>query len=293
MRHFVTVVLILVLFCIGNIPSNAQDIPGPTLSMSAGTMIRLVLAEELNSQRNRVGDEVIFTLAEDLVINERTYLVEGTPVLGTVTSVRPSRSWGRQGNIEIEISSISPLYSDPIPLTGEAKDTGETNSPYSAGAVILIGITPVGLLAGSVIEGHDAVIDEGMEFTVFTAEDGEVMDISAYQMRQFVDEWLYNKVMESFLEYSWDDKNTIRETFDLLGYTTDPWVYSIYEIEDNYWSVNAEVVPGTHAVFAFKPFEEPHLGKFRTIDGENELGDLIIWIIEYEEDNGNDFDLPF
>jgi len=296
MRPLSLLIIFTLLFSVGNFSSSAQDLPGRTVTLNAGTPIRLKLAEELNSQRNREGDEVIFTVVEDLEFDGRMYLVEGTPVIGWVRSVRPSRSWGRRGNIEIEVSTISPLYSDPIPLTGEAQDTGESNTPYAVGATILIGISVVGVLAGGAIEGHDAVIDKGTEFTIFTASDGEIMDISAERMRQYVDAWTYSRIIDSFYEYTWDDNRTIIETLELMGYSTDSADISIYEMEDNRWSVNVEVVTGTEAIFSFKPFEEAHLGKFSTLEGENELGRLIIYVMGYDEDDGNDFDdldLPF
>jgi len=242
-----------------------------TITLPAGTPIRLVICEQLYSQRNHAGDEIIFTVAEDIVMMGRTYLVAGTPVIGRVTHTRPSRSWGRSGNIDIEINSIHPLYSMPIPLSGEAGGSGANQTATSIGTTILLGLSVVGLLAGGSVSGSGAVIEAGMEFTVFTSEDGVIMDIPADEMQQMTDEWYHEKLISGFLGYSWDNKCTLASAMQSLGYTVDDSMIQVEPIGDYFYRFTVPLSDTQTAIFTIRPLEEAHAGKFITLDPENDL----------------------
>lgn len=273
---FLSLISIALLLQAGITTSQAQEDEDETITLPAGTPLRLVMQERLYSQRNREGDEIVFTLADDMILMGRTYLVAGTPVIGRVMHSRPSRSWGRRGNLDIEITSIMPLYSMPIPLSGEAGESGGSQTVASIGVTVLLGISVVGLLAGGSISGSGAVIEAGTEITVFSAEDAEVMDIPEEEMREFVDEWLTDRIISSFLSYSWDNKCTVANAMDLMGYSVDDTMISIEPIENYYYQVEVILSETQTAIFTLQPFEEPHIGKFKTLEGQNELAEAII-----------------
>jgi len=76
------------------------------MTVPSGTPIRLILQEELDSQRNREGDEVSFALAEDIYVSGRLALAKGTPATGRVADAKPAKSWGRGWAVAVEISSL-------------------------------------------------------------------------------------------------------------------------------------------------------------------------------------------
>ena len=174
-------------------------------TLPAGTQVNLVLLEEIHSNRNKIGDEVVFAVADDVAIQGKIFLVEGTPVIGSVTKARPARSWGRGGYIDAEISTIAPIYSDPIPLRGSPGESGGSDTATSVGATIIIGLSVVGILAGGALSGDTAVLDAGTQFTVFTAANAEVHNYSDNQKRSQVEQWYDEKVKTCFLQYTWDD----------------------------------------------------------------------------------------
>ena len=102
------------------------------------------------------------------------------------------------------------------------------------------------------------------------------MNISEQEKRKMVEDWYTKKVVSSFLNYSWDKNPNIGEAMKRLGFKVDESAISVESMEENYYRVTVNLDSGQSAIFTFKPWEEPHIGKFKTIQGENELAKDII-----------------
>jgi len=275
-RFLVMLLFVTLVVQPGGVPVAAQDQSEDTLTLPAGTPIKLVMLEQLYSQRNREGDEIVFVLAEDIVVMGRTYLVEGTPVIGRVTHARAAKSWGRSGNLDIEITSIMPLYSMPVPLSGEAGGSGGSRTVTSIATTVLLGVSVLGLLAGGSVSGSGAVIESGTEFIVFSAEDAVISDMPEEDMRKTVDDWLNDSVISSFLRYSWDNKCSLSEAMESMGYSVDESDIRVEPTENFYYQVEVDLSDSQTAVFTLQPFQEPHGGKFITLEAQNDLAEAII-----------------
>jgi len=246
------------------------------LYLPANTPIRLVMQERLYSQRNREGDEIIFTVAEDIVVMNQTYICEGTPVIGRVIGAKAAKSWGRQGTLDIEIRTIAAPYGMPIMLTSELQSEGGSKKAGSIVTTAILGVTVVGLLAGGSISGSGAVIEAGTTITVFTAEEGKILDIPGDEMQAMVDDWMTNRVMQSFLEYRWDKRKNIQKAIESLGYSIDDITIEVEPLEDFHWGVAVHLTPTQTAEFTLQPFEEPHIGKFITLEAQNDFAEDIM-----------------
>ena len=256
--------------------ASGQDANPPLVNLPANSPISLVMLEELYSQRNKEGDEIVFALAEDVVVLGRTYLVAGTPVLGRVVGSKAAKSWGRKGSLDIKIFALVPLYSNPIPLSGEASGTGGSNTVAAIGTTVLLGISVVGLLAGGAWGGKGAVIPAGTKITVFTAQDGQVLDISADEMKSKVDEWYNKKIISSFLSYSSVGKVSVADAFSKAGYTIDESKITFEKGESYSYTVNVQISDSETAIFTFQPFQEPHGAKFSTLRAENDIAAMVV-----------------
>ncbi len=264
MRNLISLVILLLLLV--PVQSGAQD---RYKTLPAGTQVNLVMLEEIHSNRNREGDEVLFAVREDVTLLGETYLVEGTPVVGVISRARPARSWGRGGYIDAEIISIAPVYNLPINLVGSHGESGGSDVGTSIGATIIIGVSVVGVLAGGALSGDTAVIDAGTELTVFTGEGGQVLDIPPVRMRQEVVEWYESKVKATFLNYTWDDNPTVADAMMSLGYEVDSSSIRVEEKEDYVWFIDVQIHGGERAEFTLQPWEEPYIGKWITLEPYN------------------------
>jgi hypothetical protein len=274
-----TMLLVWVVLIFGTLASGtvtAEETGKNVIILPAGTPLKVTMQEALYSQRNREGDEILFSLEEDIVVMGEIYLVKGTPILGRVTNNKPSRSWGRGGNLDIEITSVYPLYSMPIKLSGESGNSGGSKTVESVATTVIMSVSVVGLLLGGNVDGKSAIIEAGTNISVFSVEDAEIMNISAEEKRKMVEDWYTKKVISSFLNYSWDKNPTIGEAMKRMGFNVDESAISVEPMEDYRYSVTVKLDSGQNAIFTLKPWEEPHIGKFKTIQGENELANDII-----------------
>ena len=271
-------------------PSGAEayaqgDLGYNSLTLPANTPVKLIFHEGLSSQRNREGDEATFSIAEDVVIMGKTYLCAGTPVIGRVMNAKPAKSWGRQGTMDVEILSVVPVYSEPVPLTFEIDAEGGSEKSTSIGvsALALIVIAPVAILGGGAITGGSAKIEAGSQITVLTKEEAGIRNISVDNMRRLSEEWFEEQMIKNFLNYRWDENKTVQEAFDSVAHPIDGTNITFEEMENYYYRISVLVSSERTAEFTFQPFEEPHIGKFITLEPLNELAENIMKIIPSDD----------
>lgn len=84
-------------------------------SAPAGTEVRLILMDELNSGGSVLGQEVPFLVAEDVVVNGKLVIREGTVAVGRVRQVR------REGALS------APLFDKPARLAVELEETWDVD----------------------------------------------------------------------------------------------------------------------------------------------------------------------
>jgi hypothetical protein len=249
------------------------------MTLPVGTPLNLIMLEELYSQRNMEGDEIVFALADDVTMMGTTYLVAGTPVIGRVTNSRAARSWGRSGTIDIEITSIIPPYGMPIALTGSTSDSGGNRTVQSIGTTVLLGISVIGLLAGGAVSGSGAVIPEGTTVTVFTAEDGTIMDIPRDEMQTMIDDWYDHKIKTCFLNYSPAGQVTVQGAMASLGYNVTEDNLTVVPIDRFNYTVIVQINPGSTASFSFQPYKETHAWKFNTMVSNDDIAASILGLV--------------
>ncbi|MCX6645010.1 MAG: hypothetical protein NTY09_01425 [bacterium] len=298
-RHFpfvVIIFLLMVVMCvsanaeegiapqepIGSSASQAQEESAPQeeqpeqvdLTLPAITPLSVVLLEELYSQRNQEGDEIIMAIANDVVVDGVVYLVAGTPVIGRVTSTRPARSWGSEGQLDVEIMNVDPPYGSPIPVSGSSSLHGSDTATAAYITDVLLGTT-LGPIIGGSMEGHGAVIPAGTTVTVFTAQEATISNLPSDEMNALVDDWYNNEVISSFLAYSPVGLINIYNAITSLGYTVDTSKITVQPAENYMYTVDIEVAPGQIASFTFQPFQEIRAWKFSTMVPNNDLADTI------------------
>lgn len=243
------------------------------LTVPEGTALKLILQEELYSQRNAAGDAVLFTLAEDIVLMGKTYLVAGTPVLGRLIEVKCGKSWGRSGSIQIEIASIQPPYGMPIPVIDELGATERSKTGKT-----IVGVMAFGIIGGGAIKGKKITIPAGTEMNLFTSKDGQVLDIPVEEMTRYVDEWFENEIKRNFLSFTWKNKSPVRTVLAGMGYDADELEIVIEPIEDFYYELKVHLTDNEFALFNFRPFDDVHENGtgFKPLKGTNDLGSQIM-----------------
>ena len=252
-------------------PTVSQAQEKSNLVLPPGTPLELVLIEEVYSQRNDVGDEVLFLLKEDLLLMGQTYLVKGTPVLGRVLRCKAGKSWGRSGSLEIEVFSISPPYGMPITLSEGLEKTQRSKT-----GKMILGLWAFGLLGGGV-KGKKITIPAGTELTLFTDVEGTIADIPMDEMRRQTDEWLEKKIINNFRKFTWKRKCNVEQAFGKAQYTFDADSIVITPLEDFFYRLDVPV-GSENASFIFRPFDDVHDGGtgFKPLKPDNDIAGKIM-----------------
>jgi hypothetical protein len=156
-----------------NMMALSIAIAGTMLSQTLvpdGTPVKLRLNEGLNSGRNRVGQGVSLSVAEDVLVGDKVVIESGARATGTITVAEPRRHLGRGGKLDfapekIQLPDGRMIAVRATPQGNEGKGKGVTTGIVAAGiALVFWPAAPLALL----IKGKDIDMPVGMTFTSFT-----------------------------------------------------------------------------------------------------------------------------
>ncbi len=143
----------------------APDTAGDTaIVLPARTELVLRLDEEVASDRARVGQSVGVSVARDVIVDGAVLIPRGTAGVGAVTYRSGKGAFGKSGKLDIELRSIE-IGGRSIPVVGRYHAAGDGRTGETIGTIIVGGV-----VAGAFVTGHNAVFEEGRQFTAFTGE---------------------------------------------------------------------------------------------------------------------------
>ena len=135
------------------------------------TVFKIAINDKVSSKTNMVGDEVTFTVREDVKVGNNLVLPKGSQGSGVITKVSQPKSFGRSGKLDISFDQVFSLDDDPIPtvLGPEAKEKLKMEAAaVGASAVGALALGPIGLVGGFFVKGKDVEIPAGTELYIQT-----------------------------------------------------------------------------------------------------------------------------
>ena len=145
----------------GVIPSVPKS-----LTMKAGTPIKLAVAKEVNSSTHDAGDMIELTVLEDVQIDNTVTIPKGTPASAEITWRTGKGAFGKSGKLEFSLRSID-LDGGSIPVAGDFRQEGEGNTLATG-----VGVVAIGVFAGF-ITGKRARLPMGRELMAQVVQDVE------------------------------------------------------------------------------------------------------------------------
>ncbi len=148
-----------------------------TVLVPKGTLVKVALETDLNSEKSDEGDPVPYIVLEDVRIEGVLVIAKNARGEGRITKIRRRGAFGRPGRIEIDFGKVEAVDGTFIPLTmGERAIQENKALAYAVGASIagLAIFGPVGAVAGVFVQGEPAKVEKGKEFYLEVAEDREV-----------------------------------------------------------------------------------------------------------------------
>lgn len=146
-----------------------------------GTLIRIELLTELNSEKSQLNDVVRYRVLDDVTIEGKIAIPAGSEGQGRITAVTGAGRLGQDGRVQVDFGSVLAMDSTPVPIHLDERATERNKSlELAAGAsiagIILLG--PIGLTAGYFVQGREHVVPQGSVFYVEVARDTQVRALS-------------------------------------------------------------------------------------------------------------------
>ena len=147
--------------------------PLVSTTIPADTLVKIKLITPLNSDKNKVGDEVLYQAAEDVIYNGKLIIAAGAPGKGVVTKVKDAKNFGRNGEIDVDFQQIQAFDGTQVrTFLGDKAKMEIKNLAIAAGASVagmaLLG--PIGIVGGFFVNGKDVDLPTGTESYVQTKE---------------------------------------------------------------------------------------------------------------------------
>lgn len=139
-------------------------------TLPAGTALYGELQERVTSKKKEttVGDIVRATVWRDVVVNGRTLIRAGTPIVTRVSHVKPAKIAGRKGQVLLEAVSTRAVDGNEVLLDGGYDKSGKGNKALAWTLFALVAWPLV------FIKGKQAILDPGTVFDAAIQADHQV-----------------------------------------------------------------------------------------------------------------------
>jgi hypothetical protein len=138
------------------------------LTIPDGTVIHLVLMDDLQGKKMKAGEQVHFLVREDLIVEHQILIRNGSIALGHIALVTKNGFVGKSGKIGIQIDYAIAVDGSKIRLRGGPEVVGGRQGAVTAAATAEYG--PGALF----IRGWDARIPVGTKLNAFVDGDQPV-----------------------------------------------------------------------------------------------------------------------
>lgn len=140
----------------GAAASSKSSTSGRILVLLDSTPIHMKIGKSISSADARVGDEVHFTVSEDVVVGGLLLIAMGANADGVVNEAEPRKALGRGGKLSVIIQRVRLADNETVGLRSDTEGKGSNST---AGVVVPL------------MHGKDITFPLGMEFTAYVNGD--------------------------------------------------------------------------------------------------------------------------
>jgi len=148
------------------------------VTIPAGIIVKLQNLDALSSKTLKKGDTVRLAAMENVMVGNVVAIPSGSQCEGTVTDVRRSGIFGRDGKLVITYGSIKAVDGSAVPLiVGDKAKEQYKQMKIAAGASVAgaVILGPVGLVGGLFVKGSEVNIPAGTTMFTEVKTDTDVM----------------------------------------------------------------------------------------------------------------------
>jgi hypothetical protein len=162
MRNVLSIFVIIILFFSF---SFSQD----TVKMNATTIVVVKSTNTLSSKHLKTGQEIILSVAMDVLVKGKKVITTGAPVICIVESAESAGMVGQAGRLTISIQSTTAVDGTMIALSGNFYTKGESKT----GETVAVGVIlcPLALLC----KGDEGDIPSGAQARALTMGEYQIV----------------------------------------------------------------------------------------------------------------------
>jgi len=157
---------LIVIACLACAPAGAVE-PAGTVTLLRSAPVELRLEQAVSSSTARVGERIVFSVAEDVWASKRVVIRRGSAAWGRITAVSPPSRLARDGRIQIELEGVCLADGSRGSLRGAPENSADASSARRSGggdSIFLVPAFPVLLF----MQGRDVHLEQGTEITAWT-----------------------------------------------------------------------------------------------------------------------------
>lgn len=151
------------------------------VTIPKGTLVRIELLTELNSEKSKPNDVVRYRVVDNVSVDGRIAIPAGAEGAGHVVTVTSAGRLGQDGLVRVDFGTVSAMDSSAVRINLDERATERNQSLELAAGASLAGIVllgPIGLAAGYFVQGRQHVVPQGSVFFVEVAQDTNVQALS-------------------------------------------------------------------------------------------------------------------
>jgi uncharacterized cupin superfamily protein len=144
-------------------PATAPENAPAKVLLAEGTEVQLAFDHSLSSRTAAGGDQVQFTLTQDLKVGDVVVAKAGCKAMGEVASAKKSGMMGKGGELNVEFNYLM-VGSIKVPLRGTKVKGG------NRGVAGTVAVTALGGVSGLLRHGNETKISKGTALTAYVSE---------------------------------------------------------------------------------------------------------------------------
>lgn len=159
-RKSINLLFFVVMASLGSLQAYAE-----TLILKPNTFIPVILSQNVSSEDVTLGQDIFFTVAGDVKVQDRVVISAGTTVLANITDVEKRGAIGSAGKIVLSFISTKAVNGADVPLRGVRVFEGDDEL---VGTVVVgVVLCPLALLN----QGEAARVGEGLQARAIVASE--------------------------------------------------------------------------------------------------------------------------
>ena len=145
------------------------------IKLQDGTQVDIITTETISSKTAKERDQMIFQMAEDVIVEGKVIIKGGAIVKGEIIEVEKAKMLGKAGKLDFSLDYAKAIDGQNVRLRATKSFEGKDKQ----GGTIVAAYFFAPLLF---MKGKDVVIEKGKRFTVYVDRDYTITPIATEQI---------------------------------------------------------------------------------------------------------------